>query len=346
MSETNRNARTGVRGDKPAPSAGSDQPKPGTEAVTARQPRRGAYEPAPGATNGTGVNGAAVNGAGVNGGATHGSGTGASANGSAVNGAGVNAGPVNGAATNGSSTKPANGTAKPTARKPMRGGLSAEDYARTTGAAADTTSVIPVVEDEPARSGRKSSAKSRGSKSATGDEAAAAATQAQQSAEPTAATKRRSKSRVSFVTDGPTAQQSAVVDTASTDAPPVPTADVREASLRLAYVDPWSVTRLAFVVSVALMIVAVVAAVVFWVVLAITGVWDNINDSVKNVLSDDSGGFNVGDYLGFWRLIGFALMSSALNVVFMTALATISAHLYNLAAQIMGGFKVSFTEEK
>ncbi|WP_328596502.1 DUF3566 domain-containing protein [Aeromicrobium yanjiei] len=120
----------------------------------------------------------------------------------------------------------------------------------------------------------------------------------------------------------------------------------RRASLRLTHVEPWSVTRLAFAISVALMIVAVVASMIFWVVLNFVGVWDQINDSLTTVLSDDSSSFDVKDYFGFGRFVGLTLVLSALNVVLMTILATIGAHLYNLAAQLMGGVEVTFSEEK
>lgn len=119
----------------------------------------------------------------------------------------------------------------------------------------------------------------------------------------------------------------------------------RRASLRLTHVEPWSVTRLAFTISVAMMIVFVVAAMVFWVVLDIAGVWDQINDSLTTVLSDDSSSFNVTDYFGFGRVVGLTLVLSALNVVLMTLLATIGAHLYNLAARLMGGVEVTLAEE-
>ncbi|RQN02433.1 DUF3566 domain-containing protein [Aeromicrobium camelliae] len=119
-----------------------------------------------------------------------------------------------------------------------------------------------------------------------------------------------------------------------------------QATLRLRYIEPWSVTRLAFVVSVAMMIVGVVAVAVFWVVLQVTGVWSALNDSVANILSDDAGGFDITEYFGFGRLVGLTLVLSALNVVFMTALATIAAHLYNLAAQILGGIKLTFADQK
>jgi hypothetical protein len=129
-------------------------------------------------------------------------------------------------------------------------------------------------------------------------------------------------------------------------APAVSPGSGRRASLRLTHVEPWSVTRLAFAISVAMMIVAVVAATIFWIVLDFAGVWGQINDSLTSVLSDDSSSFDVKDYFGFGRVVGLTLVLSAVNVVIATALATIGAHLYNLAAQLMGGVEVTFAEEK
>ncbi len=119
----------------------------------------------------------------------------------------------------------------------------------------------------------------------------------------------------------------------------------REATLRLAYIEPWSVTRMAFAISVAMMIVAVVAVAIFWIVLEVSGVWNQIDGSVTSVLSDDTATFRITDYLGFGRLVGLSLVLSAVNVVIMTGLATIAAHLYNLAAQLLGGFQVTYTSQ-
>ena len=102
---------------------------------------------------------------------------------------------------------------------------------------------------------------------------------------------------------------------------------------------------MAFAISVALMIVAVVAVAIFWLVLEALGIWDQIDGSVTTVLSDDSTSFSITDYLGFGRLVGLALVLSALNVLITTVLATIAAHLYNLAAQLLGGFQVTFTSQ-
>lgn len=121
-------------------------------------------------------------------------------------------------------------------------------------------------------------------------------------------------------------------------------AAARRARLQLVRVEPWSVTRLAFVVSVAMMIVAVVAVSIFWVVLDLAGVWDQLNGSIAAVLSDGESGFDLTDYLGLGRLVGLTLVLSAINVIVFTMMATIAAHLYNLSAQLMGGIGITFQD--
>jgi hypothetical protein len=116
-------------------------------------------------------------------------------------------------------------------------------------------------------------------------------------------------------------------------------------TLRLARIDPWSVTQQAFAISIALMIVAVVAAAVLWIMLAMSGFWSSINTSMGSVLADGSESFDITDYLGFGRVVGGALVLAAINVVFMTALAAIGAHLYNLVAAMLGGVEVTLAED-
>lgn len=119
----------------------------------------------------------------------------------------------------------------------------------------------------------------------------------------------------------------------------------RQASLKLVRVDPWSVTKVTFALTVALMIVAVVAVTILWIVLSFAGVWDQINSSVTSVLSDNSNSFDITRYLGFGRIVGLTLVISAINVIITTAVATIGAYLYNLAAQLLGGVDITLAED-
>lgn len=120
---------------------------------------------------------------------------------------------------------------------------------------------------------------------------------------------------------------------------------VRKAHLRLAHVDPWSVMKTSFLLSVALGIVLVVAVMVIWSVLGATGVWDSINRAVADVVGGDTNDFNVEDYLGMSRVMGFTMIVAVVDVVLLTVLATLGAFLYNLAAVLLGGVEVTLAED-
>ena len=122
---------------------------------------------------------------------------------------------------------------------------------------------------------------------------------------------------------------------------------VRKAHLRVAHVDPWSVMKAAFLISIAIGIVLVVAVMVIWSVLGATGVWDSINRAVTDVVGNEtSGSFNIEDYLGMSRVMGFTMIVAVVDVVLLTVIATLGAFLYNLAAVLLGGVEVTLAEDE
>ncbi|WP_300681683.1 DUF3566 domain-containing protein [Nocardioides sp.] len=121
----------------------------------------------------------------------------------------------------------------------------------------------------------------------------------------------------------------------------------RRARLALSRIDPWSVMKAGFLLSAALAIVTVVAVFIVWTVLGAAGVWDSINTSVQDVVGgQDASTFNIRDYLGTGRVMGFTVLVSVINIVLMTAVATLGAFLYNMAAALVGGIDLTLTEER
>lgn len=118
----------------------------------------------------------------------------------------------------------------------------------------------------------------------------------------------------------------------------------RRARLRLTRVDPWSVMKLAFLLSIALGVVTIVSVLILWGVLGAAGVWDSINKSVNDIVGDGSV-WNISDYLGTSRVVGFTMIISVIDVVLLTAVATLGAFLYNMAAALLGGVEITLTEE-
>jgi hypothetical protein len=121
---------------------------------------------------------------------------------------------------------------------------------------------------------------------------------------------------------------------------------VRRARLRLTRIDPWSVMKTAFLLSVAFGIVTMVAVMTVWSVLGAAGLWDSINTTVQSTLGGQSGDtFNVQDYLGTSRVLGFTTLIAIADVILLTALATLAAFLYNMAAALLGGLELTLTED-
>ena len=120
----------------------------------------------------------------------------------------------------------------------------------------------------------------------------------------------------------------------------------RRARLRLTRIDPWSVMKTAFLLSIAFGIVTVVSVLMVWTVLGTAGVWDSINSTVQNILGGESAGsFDIRDYIGTSRVIGFTMLVAVIDVVLMTAIATLGAFLYNMAAALLGGIEVTLAED-
>lgn len=122
----------------------------------------------------------------------------------------------------------------------------------------------------------------------------------------------------------------------------------RRARLRLSRVDPWSVMKTSFLLSVAFGIVTFIAVFMVWTVLGAAGVWDSINTAVASIVDSESseGGFDVTDYVGMGRVLGFTLVVAVLDVILLTAIATLTAFLYNLAAALLGGVEVTLSEDQ
>jgi hypothetical protein len=121
----------------------------------------------------------------------------------------------------------------------------------------------------------------------------------------------------------------------------------RRARLRLTRIDPWSVMKTAFLLSIAFGLVTVVSVFMVWSVLGAAGVWESINQTVQNILGGDGAGdFDVQNYVGVSRVMGFTMLVAVIDVVLITAIATLAAFLYNMAAALLGGIEVTLTEDR
>lgn len=120
----------------------------------------------------------------------------------------------------------------------------------------------------------------------------------------------------------------------------------RRAKLTLSRIDPWSVMKASFLLSVAFGVVTVVAVGIVWGVLGAAGVWDSINQMVFDVIGEEGNSFEVEDYVGMSRVLGFTMLVAVVDVVLLTAMATLGAFLYNMAAALLGGIEITLSEDE
>ncbi|WP_337062295.1 DUF3566 domain-containing protein [Kineococcus sp. G2] len=118
----------------------------------------------------------------------------------------------------------------------------------------------------------------------------------------------------------------------------------RRVRLTLARVDPWSVTKLSFLLSVAVGIALVVATAVVWSVLDGMGVFTDVNGLLRDVVGGEVD-VNLLDYFGFGKVLSLATVIAVVDVVLLTALSTLVAFLYNVSAALVGGLRVTLSDD-
>lgn len=109
-------------------------------------------------------------------------------------------------------------------------------------------------------------------------------------------------------------------------------------------VDAWSVFKIAFLLSVAAAIAGVVMVAVGWSVLSGMGVFSSVQDMLTTLESEGST-FELMDYIGFGRVVSFSVVIGVIDIVLMTAIATLSAFLYNICASLVGGVQMTLSDE-
>src|SRR5690625_2762966 len=126
---------------------------------------------------------------------------------------------------------------------------------------------------------------------------------------------------------------------------PAPKAKARRAKLVVATIDAWSVFKIAFLLSVGLGIVTVVAGVFLWTTMDLTGIFDDINALLGTILGTEGGGTQIQELFTLGQVASMTTIVAVLNVVLITVAASLAALLYNVCASLVGGIGLTLTDD-
>jgi hypothetical protein len=119
----------------------------------------------------------------------------------------------------------------------------------------------------------------------------------------------------------------------------------RQAHLTVARVEPWSVMKFSFVVSLVAFVILFVAVSVLYGALSALGVFESLQKVVTSITSSQgSAGVNAAKWWSASRVLGYTALLGSLNIVLITAMATIGAVVYNLTSRLVGGVEVTLRE--
>ena len=251
-------------------------------------------------------------------------------------------------------------------------GAAVGGYSYDPGSPADTTSAVPPYPaslTEPAGGSAKTSppsSTSSSTKDSIKDKISAGKTSAGKTGtgqaspflspgaaadSPTAAVKDNSRNRTSTFSavsrgrykpgSGTSAGASAAVGAkAGSQAP------ARRADLVISRLEPWSVMKFSFLMSLVAWVVLFVAVAFLYFVLSSLGVFTSIEHTLGSVTS--SSGSSSGSSISHWfaasRILGYTMLLGAVNIVLITALSTIGSMIYNLVTHLGGGIEVTLRE--
>ncbi|MGD0928236.1 MAG: DUF3566 domain-containing protein [Streptosporangiaceae bacterium] len=122
-------------------------------------------------------------------------------------------------------------------------------------------------------------------------------------------------------------------------------APARRAELVIARLEPWSVMKFSFLMSLVAWVVLFVAVAFLYFMLSSLGVFTSIQHTLTSVTSSSgSSGASLGHWFSASRVLGYTMLLGAVNIVLITALSTVGAMIYNLVTHLGGGIEVTLRE--
>lgn len=119
----------------------------------------------------------------------------------------------------------------------------------------------------------------------------------------------------------------------------------RQARVYVTRIDPWSAAKVAFLLSLAIAVIMIVAVATLWWVLDYTDVFITLSRTVNEVFGGAATNFDLVALLDFSRVMGVTVVLASVEIVLVSILATLFAVLYNLSVGLTGGVEVDLSDD-
>jgi hypothetical protein len=117
----------------------------------------------------------------------------------------------------------------------------------------------------------------------------------------------------------------------------------RITTLQLKRLDPWTTLKVSLIVAIVMFFVWMIAVGLLYVLFSSLDVISRINDGWATVTSADAATAG-GDLITAGKVFGIAAVIGAINIIILTALATVASFVYNAAAGMAGGIELTLGE--
>ena len=131
----------------------------------------------------------------------------------------------------------------------------------------------------------------------------------------------------------------------ATQSMPTTRAGTKRSRLRVSYINPLSVIKTTFIISLAFGLASIVALIMLWSVAKLSGTIDSATGLLTDIFGSGGAGFNIVSLLSLPRIIFIGSVFTVFQVVTWTLLSGIVSVIYNMFAEHVGGWEVTLTDD-
>ena len=130
-----------------------------------------------------------------------------------------------------------------------------------------------------------------------------------------------------------------------TQSMPTAKSGTKRSRLRVSYINPMSVIKTTFILSLAFGLASIVALIMLWSVAKFSGTIDAATGLLTDIFGIGGAGFNIVSLLSLPRIIFIGSVFTVFQVVTWTLLSGIFAVIYNMFAEYVSGWEVTLTDD-